>query len=149
MPDTDTPVIATWVEFLRKHVGTVDEETFFVAHSIGCQTTLRYLETLPTGQKIGWIVFVAPRLHLNGLETEEEKKIAKPRLEEPIDRILIRQHINNVAAVFSDNDPFVPLDDAAIFEKELMSNNEIQHGKWHFTEEDGVLEIPFVIEQFK
>lgn len=46
MPDADAPIIEKWVSHLAGLVGTPDKETFFIGHSIGCQTILRYLETL-------------------------------------------------------------------------------------------------------
>ena len=59
MPDTSSPKINTWVPFLEKSVGIIDNDTFFIGHSIGCQTIMRYLEKLDNKQKIGGIVFVA------------------------------------------------------------------------------------------
>jgi hypothetical protein len=67
MPDTENPKIETWVPFLSKLVGKCDEETFFVGHSIGCQTILRYLESLPESEKAGGAVFVAGWLNLKDL----------------------------------------------------------------------------------
>ena len=36
MPDTEHPVIEKWVSHLKSVVGTVDENTYFIGHSIGC-----------------------------------------------------------------------------------------------------------------
>ena len=43
MPNTDFPRIGSWVGFLQKNVKVEDinEQTYFVGHSIGCQTILR------------------------------------------------------------------------------------------------------------
>ena len=59
MPDTANPKIDSWVSKLDKQVNELDEHTFFVGHSIGCQTIMRYLERKDT-KKIGGILFVAP-----------------------------------------------------------------------------------------
>ncbi len=53
MPEPDEPTIENWVHFLKTFVGEADEDTYFVGHSIGCQTILRYLETLPEGTRVG------------------------------------------------------------------------------------------------
>ena len=53
MPDTNHPLIGSWVRTLAEVVGTPDSETYFVGHSIGCQTIFRYLETI--GQSAGGI----------------------------------------------------------------------------------------------
>ena len=81
MPNADAPEIKSWVEKLKESVGKADEETYFIGHSIGCQTILRYFEGLKG--KVGGAVFVAGWFTLN-LETEEGKEIAKPWLEREI-----------------------------------------------------------------
>ena len=60
MPDPDEPDIAEWVHMLKMSVGKPDRNTFFVGHSIGCQTILRFLETLGEGEETGGAVLVAP-----------------------------------------------------------------------------------------
>ena len=47
MPDSDNPKIETWVKYLEKNIKNVDKDTFFIGHSIGCQTIMRFLEKLP------------------------------------------------------------------------------------------------------
>src|SRR3989344_3953132 len=80
MPDSGNPRINAWVPFLEKSVGNVDENTFFIGHSIGCQTIMRYLEGLDDKQRIGGIVFVAGWFNLPFLKIKEEKAIVKPWL---------------------------------------------------------------------
>lgn len=83
MPDPDYPKINPWVEHLRKEVGKPSKNTILVGHSMGCQTILRYLETLQEDEKIDRVVLVAGfGLHLTGL-TEEEKIVAGPWVETP------------------------------------------------------------------
>ena len=53
MPDTANPMMDKWVPHLTQTVGTPDENTYFVGHSVGCITILRYLETLNKDEKIG------------------------------------------------------------------------------------------------
>ena len=43
MPDKETPVISKWIKHLDKVAGKIDEDTYFIGHSIGCQTIIRYL----------------------------------------------------------------------------------------------------------
>ena len=77
MPNTDNPKIEEWVKFLEKKVKHPDKDTFFVGHSIGCQTILRYLEKLHKGLQIGGCAFVAPWFDLINQEPEE-LEIANP-----------------------------------------------------------------------
>ena len=88
MPDTDKPEIKSWISHLTKVLGNLNENTYLVGHSIGCQAILRYLETLENKIKIN-LVLVAPWMHLDEEtikeEGEESMKIAKPWIETPID----------------------------------------------------------------
>lgn len=59
MPDTENPNMKPWVNHLAKIVGTPDKNCYFIGHSLGCITILRYLESLKTNQKIGGAVLVA------------------------------------------------------------------------------------------
>ena len=47
MPNSEKPEIEEWVGYLSEQAGEVDKDTYFVGHSIGCQTILRFLEKLP------------------------------------------------------------------------------------------------------
>ncbi len=146
MPNTDEPEIQAWVSYLSLLVGEVDEETFFVGHSIGCQTIIRFLETLPENSKIGGCVFVGGWFELMNLETEEELSIAKPWLERPIDFSKVKSHNSNFTAIFSDDDPVVPLNNKELFESNLNAKTIIEHNKGHFSGSDGITEVPEVLE---
>jgi uncharacterized protein len=145
MPNTEYPVIDVWLNHLIEVVGQADEETYFVGHSVGCQTILRYLEK--DGAKIGGAVFVAGWLSLIGLETEEEKTISKPWLETPVDISKVMKRLNRGVAIFSDDDYYVSLEEnREKFEKDLGCRIVVEQHKGHFSESDGVTEVPSVLE---
>jgi hypothetical protein len=143
MPDTENPKIEAWVPYLAKLVGKCDQETFFVGHSIGCQTILRYLESLPEGEKAGGTIFVAGWFNLKGL-SGEEKKIVLPWLKLPIDLEKIKSKTKKFFAIFSDNDSFVPLEDEKLFKENLGAETLVLKNKGHFTEET---ELPIVLDK--
>lgn len=142
MPDTDEPDIKSWVSFLKKNVKSPDSETFFIGHSIGCQAIMRYLGSLPPDVKVGNIIFVAGWFNLKEVESNKEWEIARPWLETPVDFAEIKRHAGNFVALFSDDDSFVPISDAKIFEKELNAKVIVKHGMGHFT----VDKIPDVLD---
>jgi len=149
MPNPDYPEIEKWVKFIWENVKGIDEETYFIGHSIGCQAILRFLERLPEGMKISGCVFVAGWLNLKpeSLANEEEKQIAKPWLETPVDFEKIKSHCKNFLAVFSDNDPFVPLTEEKLFEKELNAKTIVRHNEGHFEKRQEMPEvIKFLLE---
>ena len=148
MPDPLHPKIDTWVKFLKRQVGAPDEHTFFVGHSIGCQTILRFLETLPVNTLVGGAILLAPWIHLSdeAYETEEDSEIAKPWLETLIQWDKIKSHSNKFIAIFSDNDPLVPLTDSKIFEEKLGTKTVIEHDKGHFSGSSGIKELPSLLD---
>lgn len=145
MPDTNQPEIDAWVSHLSDVVGTPDEETSVVGHSIGCQAILRYLERLPKQMRISGAVFVAGWFTLSGLD-EEEEAIARPWLKTPLDCQKIRQHVANITAIFSDDDPYVPPENQRLFEERLGAAMRVEKGKGHFAVEDGVSVLPVALD---
>jgi len=77
-------------------------------------------------------------------EGEDGIAIAKPWMETSIDFAKVKKMISKTVAIFSDNDPFVPLTNQEIFKQNLDAEIIIEHAKGHFTEEDGVKDL-FVI----
>jgi predicted alpha/beta hydrolase family esterase len=109
---------------------------FFIGHSIGCQTILRYLET--QNKQCGGAVFIAPWFSLQGLEDSDEESIAEPWLTKEIDLEKVKKNLPKVSVIFSDNDPYVPLSDKEIFKVTLGAHVIVEHAKGHYTEDDGV-----------
>lgn len=144
MPDSSNPTIDAWISHLAKTVGRVDKHTVLVGHSIGCQTILRYLERLPKEQTIGGAVFVAGWFTLMNLN-EEEKRIAEPWLTTPVDFEKIKAHCKKFIAIFSDDDPDVPLENKEKFMR-LGAKTIVEHAKGHFRGDDGITELPVVLE---
>ena len=148
MPNTDKPKIEEWVGYLNNTVKEIDEETYFVGHSIGGQAILRFLEKLPEGIKIGGCVFVAGFFNLKEetYEFEADREIAKPWIETPINLEKVKDHTNNFLAIFSDNDPYVPLSEVEKFKKELDAKTIIKNNEEHFNK---TMEIPEILEFIK
>lgn len=146
MPNAAEPKIQTWVHSLRRLVGKPDEHTYFVGHSIGCQAVLRYLQELPSRARIGGAVFVAGWFTLKNLETDEEKTVARPWLEESINFRKVKSRTKNLVAIFSDNDYFVPKKDWKSYRKKLGAKIIVQHNKGHLSGNDGIRKVPIALE---
>lgn len=144
MPNTKEPDINEWVPYLSKLVGTPDEQTFFIGHSIGCQTILRYLQTINI--KVGGIIFVAGwiGLKLEAYEGEEDEEIAKPWIETPLDWEKIKSNCDRFTALFSDNDPFVSVSDSEVFKEKLGAKIIIEKNKSHY---EKLTELPIIVDE--
>lgn len=149
MPDTMHPKIEAWVEKLKDSVKEVDEETYLIGHSIGCQTIMRFLERLD--KKVGGVIFVAGWFNLTDETWDDEgfaKEIADPWLDTKIDFNKIKNNSRKFTAILSDNDPYVPVSDSAIFKEKLGAEIIILKNQGHITEEDGIKGVPIVLTKF-
>ena len=150
MPNTNAPKIDEWVNYLEKQVDCLDSNTYFIGHSIGCQTIMRYLETKNIC-KIGGMLFVAPWLYLldYAVSDKESYEIALPWLNEAIDFDKIKQFTSNIRCIFSDNDYFVPINQKDKFKSLLGAKTIIVHNKGHISSEDGVYELDEILNECK
>lgn len=142
MPDTENPKIESWVSELDKQVNELDENTYFVGHSIGCQTIMRYLEH-KGAKKIGGILFVAPWLDLlkEAVSDEQSYNTAQPWLNTAIDFEKIKSMTNKITCIFSDNDYFVSLEQEKRFKDLLNAKTIIVKEKGHISADDCVHEL--------
>ncbi len=149
MPNTNNPKINQWVNFIEAQVKKVDEDTYFIGHSIGCQAIMRYLEKLPSENKIGGAVFVAGWFNLSDETWDEDytHEVADPWIETPIDFKKIKNHTKKFTLIQSDNDPYVLLSNAEIFKEKLEAKVFFEHNKGHISGEDGVKQIPIVLKE--
>ncbi len=144
MPDRAAPRIEKWVWYLVERVDNPDKDTFLIGHSIGCQTILRYLQTLKENQQVGGVVLVAGFTTLTpaATPTPEEQAIARPWLETPIDWDIVKHRSKHFTAIFSNTDPFVPIENAKVFASKLDAEVIIEQNKGHFSGSDSVRELP-------
>lgn len=146
MPNTSKPIIEEWLETLNNKVDKLDNDTYFIGHSIGCQSIMRYLETKEI-TKIGGILFVAPWLDLlpYAIEDKESYNTAFPWLHTPIDFEKIKQFTDNINCIFSDDDYFVSLEQEKEFKDKLNSKTIIVKNKGHISQDDNVYELQEIL----
>ena len=148
MPDTANPKINEWVSYLDSRVEILDDKTYFVGHSIGCQTIMRYLETKDV-TKIGGILFVAPWLDLldYAVSDPESYDTAKPWLTEKIDFEKVKKFTDNIHCIFSSDDYFVSIEQKDKFEKFLNAKTIVVDNKGHISQDDDVYELKEIIDE--
>ena len=146
MPDADAPAMDTWMPFLRERIVEADEETVLVGHSMGGQAVLRFLEQLADGQKVGRAVLVAGVIDRISSTDAEDQKVVGPWLTTPMDFQKIKHAVNEIVGIFSDNDKEIPLESERVLKEKLGARTIIEHGMNHFTEDDGITELPVVLQ---
>lgn len=133
MPNPEVPVIKDWIEQIET---SIDPETsLMIGHSIGCQAILRYIEH--TRKSVDKVILIAPWMKLdeNTLKEEGEEviEIARPWEETPINFDLVKDLAKEFFAIFSDNDPYVPLSEKDFFEEKLGAKTYLEKNQGHFT----------------
>ena len=149
MPHPDRPVISEWIDFIAKLVGEPDDETTLIGHSLGCQGLLRYLETVgAAGKSVAKTVLVAGIFPtgMSPADTDMETggdPVLDPWFSKGLDPAKVRKAAGNCTVILSDNDPYIGVDRArAVFSATLNPKIIIEHGRGHFNEDDGVVELP-------
>lgn len=147
-PNTEKPKLNEWLPMLKEIAEKPDEELYLVGHSLGCITSMRYLESLARGQLIGGVVFVAGFTDNVGYEE------IKTFFEAPVDLGSVKSKVKNgFVAIHSDDDPYVDLKYADIFKEKLGAEIIIKYNAKHFSGaiegEDSCLELPEVVQSIE
>ena len=67
----------------------------------------------------------------------------KPWLVARVDPKRVRMAAGKCTVILSDNDPYIPIDEAkASFQENLPAEIVVEHGKGHFNEDDNITELP-------
>lgn len=144
MPETELPRLVNWLPKLQDVTGKPDKDLYLIGHSLGVITILRYLESLPKGQKIGGAIFVA------GFTDDLGYKELKNFFKKPVDLKNAKNHCSKFVAIHSDNDPYVSLEFGDAFQEKLGAKLIIKHKMGHFSgpvdDEESCIQLPEVVE---
>mgnify|MGYP001601717696 FL=1 len=147
MPHAEMPVISKWIKKLEETIKSLDKDTFFIGHSIGCQTIMRYLEKQPEKTKIGGALFVAGWFNLTDLE-ENEISIANPWINTSINFNKIKSMLNNLTVLLSSNEPYGYVNEnAKAFKEQLGAKVIILKNRGHFADDDNCFELPEALKE--
>jgi uncharacterized protein len=140
MPSPNEPRVEGWVAAISEAVGRKRDDCVLVGHSLGCVAILRYLESAK--EKVAGAVFVAGFIG----ELGEDFSVLDNFLSAPLDFARVRERCPKSIAIFSDNDPYVPLSQVKIFEKNLRAKTMVLHARGHFSSSEGTTELPEALE---
>lgn len=144
MPDTANPTYQKWVPYLTEIVSNPSANDYFVGHSLGCITILRYIETLEDNQNVGGVVLVAGFGH--DLDYKGYKGELSSFFKDPINWEKIKRHCPKFVAIHSDDDPWVPLEHNQLFQEKVGAKAIIEHKMKHFSGEDDVTQLPSALK---
>mgnify|MGYP001110104106 CR=1 FL=1 len=139
MPDPMAPDETAWLSALQAAVGEPDGDTWFVGHSLGCITILRYLDQQPPGRPAGGVIMVSGFSDAVPALPELE-----PFTRAPLDAAQLIRHIPQRIVVASLNDEIVPPALTLRLSQQLNAPFYGLPESGHFLDRDGFSELPLV-----
>ena len=156
MPDTDNPTLKKWLPHLQSLVGQCDENTFFVGHSLGTITILKYLESLPESEKSGGVVLVGGFSETIGAEKLSSFTAKSLDYEKVKHTLSMRSQArgtndnkkseNKIIAIHSTDDQSVPYKFAEIIRDKLGAELITLRGAGHINKKSGYIQLPQALE---
>jgi uncharacterized protein len=151
MPNTHFPRLDNWLNKIDEVVDAVDEQTFFIGHSLGTFTILKYLESLEDDQKIGGIILVSGFSDVDFLKNNVPSKILQQVLKDStlkeIDFKKIKKICDKVILFHSDNDAMVPIFQGEMLHAQLGGKFHIISNGGHLNEGTGKNQFPELIKE--
>lgn len=141
LPNPQNPDPEAWEDAVAAAVGTPDEHTVIVAHSLGCLTALRHLRSLRGPWRVGTLILVAGFTeHLPSLPDLDNY------IGDGCDLNGIRDHIDRIVVLRSDNDPLVPAELTDRLSEQLGVRIQVVPGAGHFLATDGFTTLPDAVD---
>lgn len=141
LPLADSPNAADWEREVSLALGTPDEKTWIVGHSLGAVTSLRALAAQLGDWRLGGVVFVAG--FTGRLDT-------LPALDDylagDVDAESVAENIGTRVVIRSDNDTLVPAAASDALAEHLGAEVLVVPGAGHFLEVDGMTSLPVVLD---
>ena len=142
MPDSSNPDPAAWQRHLEQNVERHDENTYFVAHSLGCIALLHYLQSLPAETRIGGLLLVAGFNASLPIIPQLDHFTSSPAL--AADRLIAMSPERAVIA--SRNDAIVPYALTVDLSRQLQAQLSTVDDGGHFLGSEGFTTLPIAYE---
>lgn len=126
LPQAEQPSLRKWQRFVKEQCPfPINEETLIVGHSSGSILALVLAES--NMEKIGAIVDVSV-FHDNSLQWQPNDQL----FDVQFDWTAIRDGVNELLFIHSDNDPYVPLNQAQFVSTNTGAEMIVVPGEGHF-----------------
>lgn len=142
LPGANRPNIQKYIKFINENKDwKFNYETVIIGHSSGAVAALGILQSLPEGVVIEKAVLVAAFKDSLNWDALEDLFL------EPFDFETIKKHCKKFIFVHSDNDPYIPLDQAKYLTEQLGGELIVKEGHGHFNIESNpeFVKLPFLL----
>ena len=132
LPNSDKPNSKTYTEFLMSNDKfVIDEDTVIIGHSSGAVEIFSLLQNLPATTAIKSAILVSAFKNDLGWDSLGDL------FQEPLDFEKIKTKSKKFIFIHSDNDPYVPLEQAEHLQEQLEGELIVLEGQGHFSFETG------------
>ncbi|MBN6517302.1 serine hydrolase family protein [Acinetobacter pittii] len=142
-PDSENPDVDAWQKVLDQHIPKVDENTYFVAHSLGVITLLHFLQRHDY-QNIGGMILVSGFSGLISDSSVLNSYITKSKVDTDYFK-----GIKKKLVYLSDNDDLVPPKLTIELAKEIDAPYITVPNGGHFLGREGYTKFPQLVDSLK
>jgi uncharacterized protein len=139
MPNSSDPKKEEWLETLANNIKNVDNNTYFVTHSLGSITLLNYLEQLDPLPSFGGFILVS-----GFSESLSSLPSLNPFTVKEVDYKKIISATHSRAVIAAKDDSIVPFQFSQSLSKQLNTSFYPIEKGGHFLEDDGFFTFPLV-----
>jgi len=139
MPEPESPDVNKWLNTIESTAGQSDENTWFVGHSLGCITILRYLTERCRECKAAGVIMVS-----GFSETVECLEVLSPFTDTTADLEQVVTGVKYRAVLASLNDDIVPPEKSLRLSQQLLAEFCAIPDSGHFLDRDGYKTLPSV-----
>ncbi|MDH2622546.1 alpha/beta hydrolase [Acinetobacter baumannii] len=131
LPNSDNPNLSVWINCLKDNISNINENTLIIAHSLGCISTLNFLQN-ENFISLGGLALVSGFYERLDPIPELDKFIDETRKDFYFSNKIIKKIV-----FLSNNDSYVPPILSLRLAKKLNSPYEIMESAGHFLSADG------------
>ncbi|MBI5226462.1 serine hydrolase family protein [Candidatus Micrarchaeota archaeon] len=142
LPEPKKPILAEWIDALKKDMPVVDDKTALVGHSLGCAAILHWLKS-PTIKTVGSVILVGPAAEGN---VAQSKLSFLTPFHQNLDLQVVRKKAKQIELFASDEDIWMSLDDSKKLAQELGARLHVFHNAGHLSINHGYTSFPEVLE---
>ncbi len=148
VPKFPTPLnqsLENWLEVFEDYKQYLNKNTIVIGHSLGPAFLLNILENLENSIKASFFVSGFTGLFGNS----DFNKLNESFVDKSFDWAKIKKNCPKFFLFHSDNDPYIPLEKAEEFAKNLDVNLNIVKNAGHFNKEAGYTKFELLLEKIK
>ena len=141
LPNSSDPKLEQWLGTIKNAVGKVDENTYFIGHSLGCITTLRFIEGLDESARVGGVLLVSGFYEPLAILPQLDPFVAAPLKASKLEKIIAQRIV-----LSAKDDSIVPTSLSENLAKKINARFVQSPKGGHFMQDDGFKSLPIALK---